>query len=69
MKGWLIVLLFTGQTTLIPFDYTPKDYDGSKSFTDDEIVLVAPTEQKNYTKRSQNIIGLKKAILNVMATI
>jgi len=39
MKGWLIVLLFTGQTTLIPFDYTPKDYDGSKGFTDGEIVL------------------------------
>ena len=39
MKGALIVLLFTGQTALVPFDYEPKDYDGSKGFTDTEIVL------------------------------
>jgi len=39
MKGWLIVLLFSGQTVLEPFEYTPKDYDGSKGFTDTEIVL------------------------------
>ena len=38
-KGLLIVLLFTGQTALVPFDYSAKDYDGSKGFTDTEIVL------------------------------
>lgn len=39
MKGWLIVLLFTGKTTLIPFDFILKDYDGSKGFTGTEVVL------------------------------
>ena len=39
MKGLLIVLMFTGKTAFIPFEYTPKDYDGSKGFTDTELVL------------------------------
>jgi len=51
MKGVLIVLLFTGQTVLTPFDYTPKDYDGSKSFTDDEIVLSC-SEQADITRNT-----------------
>jgi len=39
MKGLLIVLLFTGQTTLMPFHYTPKDWDGHKGIDDYEIVM------------------------------
>ena len=51
MKGVLIVLLFTGQTVLTPFDYTPKDYDGSKGFTDTEIVLSC-SEQADITRNT-----------------
>jgi len=38
-KGYLIILLLSGQTVLKPFDFSPRDYDGSKGFTDTEIVL------------------------------
>lgn len=39
MKGWLIVLLLSGQTQMMSFNYEPKDYDGIKGITSDEIVL------------------------------
>lgn len=39
MKGWIIVLLFSGVTQLESFKYTPQDYDGVAGITTDEIVL------------------------------
>ena len=39
MKGILLVLLFSGQLEYRSFDYQPKDFDGTKGFTDGEIVL------------------------------
>ena len=39
MKGILLVLLFSGQLEYRSFDYEPKDFDGTKGFTNEEIVL------------------------------
>lgn len=37
VKGVLIVLLFTGALEFRPFEYQPKDYDGSPGYTPEEI--------------------------------
>ena len=39
MKGVLIALLFTGQTTLIPFEYKGIDYTGDGTVDAEEQVL------------------------------
>ena len=39
MKGTLIILLFTGQTLLEPFNFTPREYDGSPGYSTDEIAI------------------------------
>ena len=39
MKGAILVLLFTGQIEYLSFNYEPRDWDGAKGFTNEEIVL------------------------------
>lgn len=39
MKGWIIILLFSGVTELRSFDYRPNDYDLSVGIDTDEIVM------------------------------
>ena len=39
MKGAILVLLFTGQMEYWSFNYEPRDWDGTKGFTNEEIVL------------------------------
>ncbi len=39
MKAFLIVLLFSGQTVLMPFEFTPRDWDGDEHISDTELVL------------------------------
>ena len=39
MKGAILVLLFTGQMEYWSFNYEPRDWDGAKGFTNEEIVL------------------------------
>ena len=44
MKAFLIVLLFSGQTVLMPFEFTPRDMDGVEGISDTEIVLSCSEE-------------------------
>jgi len=39
LKGILIVLLFSGQLEYKSFEYQPRDWDGDKGITNEEIVL------------------------------
>ena len=39
MKGILLVLLFSGQLEYKSFEYQPRDWDGDKGITNEEIVL------------------------------
>jgi hypothetical protein len=39
MKGTLIILLLTGQTLLEPFAFEPREFDGVKGFSNDEILV------------------------------
>ena len=49
MKGLLIVLLFTGQTTFVPFTYEGIDYTGDGIIDAEEQVLSCSTRaEKHY---------------------
>ena len=49
----LIILLFSGQVQFKEFEYQPSDFDGTKGFTDTEIVLSCSEE----AERQYDLLG------------
>ena len=50
LKGYLIILRFTGQTTFAPFYYTATERDGEQGISSDEIVM-ACSERANEIRK------------------